>query len=191
MKNQILDSEFNEEEKPILENPNIRYAGFWIRVGATFIDFLVLMPVVFLNYYNLLVVKNLPLLLLTIVIPMIYKPFMEYKYGATLGKMAVSVKVVDYNYSPISLEQAATRYIPWFINVAISAILTITLFNAPDFYEINELTEIGYATQNQPFYLYSQAYNFVFLLFVIFVAFNFKKQGLHDLMAKTYCIYTV
>lgn len=190
MENQILDNEFNEAEKPIIEKRNIRYAGFWIRVAASFIDFLVLTPIVFLNYYNILVVKNLPLLFFTILASMLYKPFMEYKYGATLGKMAVSVKVVDYNYAQISLEQAAIRYIPWFINVVISAILTVTLFNTPEFSEVDDFAGIGQATQNLPFYLYSQVYNFVFLIFIIVVAFNFKKQGLHDMMAKTYCIYT-
>ncbi|MBK8392708.1 MAG: RDD family protein [Saprospiraceae bacterium] len=47
---------------------------------------------------------------------MCYKPFMEFQYGATLGKMAVKLKVVNLDFEKITLSQSIIRYIPglWF-----------------------------------------------------------------------------
>lgn len=189
MENQILDQAFNEKEQPFIDSSKIRYAGFWIRVVASLLDFLVLIPVVILNYYNILTIKSLPLELLIVLLTNIYKPLMEYKYGATVGKMAVNIKVVNYDYTNITLEQALIRYFPWLVNSVLSIASILFLFQSADFEAVDEFLEIGYATQQAPFYIYSQLYNIIFIIIVLAVAFDKRKQGLHDKLAKTYCIY--
>jgi hypothetical protein len=49
MDNSVLDSGFQSNEAI----NKVQYAGFWIRVGATFIDFLAYSPIIALNFYNL------------------------------------------------------------------------------------------------------------------------------------------
>ncbi|MEJ2701101.1 MAG: RDD family protein [Sedimentisphaerales bacterium] len=65
-----------------------RPAGFWIRFGAQIVDFFVLIPVVVLSYWNTFALKSMIVLVLISVPGLVYKPFMESFFGATLGKMA-------------------------------------------------------------------------------------------------------
>lgn len=92
MSDHILDENYDDLDG---EERNYRFAGFWIRVGATIVDILVMLPFVGLSFYILLVLKSLPLMIVITVIMAAYKPLMEYQYGATLGKMAVGIKVVN------------------------------------------------------------------------------------------------
>lgn len=189
METQILDNEFHEPEKPIINQRNIRYAGFWTRLKASFIDFFALLPIVALNYYNLLSLKNLFLEIIILLLSFLYKPLMEFYYSATLGKMAVNIKVVNYDYDKISLEQAFIRYIPWILSNIFSIITTITLFNTPAFYEADEFMELGYAMNQSSTNIYNQLPTVIFVISALVIAFNDKKQALHDILARTYCIY--
>lgn len=185
MENNLLDNELQEIEVPR------KFAGFWIRVGASLIDLVVYLPLIGLNMYNLYVWKIIPLYFLLFLLLIIYKPFMEFKYGATLGKMAVNIKVVNQDFGKITLAQAIIRYIPWILNQAVEIISAVILFQHPDFYSISSMVEFG-NLQNE---LISPAYSFITSMFslisCIIVGLTSHKQGLHDLMANTYCIYKI
>jgi uncharacterized RDD family membrane protein YckC/DNA-directed RNA polymerase subunit RPC12/RpoP len=96
----------------------MRYAGFWIRFGAAFIDGILL------NLSSLVVgliggaissagdagaVAGGSLLAVYYLAMLAYGPFMHGKYGATLGKMAVKIKVVRADGAPISYGLAVGR----------------------------------------------------------------------------------
>ena len=185
MENQILDNNLlkNDTNQP-------KWAGFWIRVGATLIDILVYLPLIGLNMYNLYVLKSLPLQLIITAIMLAYKPFMEYKYGATLGKMAVKIKVVNSNLESISLGQSIIRYSPWLLGQVFSIIGTVLLFQHSDFEIASGMMEMGLLQQEVISPIYNYISSAVLLISVVVVAFQAKKQGLHDLLAGTYCIYT-
>ena len=114
---------------------------------------------------------------------------MEYKYGATLGKMAVGIKVVNKDFNSITLEQSIFRYIPWLISQAISIYATVMLFQHPDFAEATGMMDVGYL-QNE---IVSPGISFLgssfLLISCIVVGFTKTKRGIHDMMADTYCIY--
>jgi hypothetical protein len=74
-------SDLNEPTAPV------RRAGFWIRVAATMLDVMLLSPVIVLQVYLLKTSDNLLLLAVLVVPPLFYKPLMEWRYGATVGKM--------------------------------------------------------------------------------------------------------
>jgi uncharacterized RDD family membrane protein YckC len=149
-----------------MEN-NLKYSGFWLRVGAYFIDWIILSIANTIVQFilgamsansissvkeldqNLLaqVAVVLPFLLASIIVSWLYYALMESsKYQGTLGKMALGIKVTDLNGQKISFGRATGRYFAKILS-------TLTL-------------SIGY----------------------IMVAFTEKKQGLHDLIAKTLVI---
>lgn len=184
MDNQILDSELNLQN----EQPAIEYGGFWIRVVASIIDFFVYLPLAGLNILNLIKMKSLPLQLIIIFAMLLYKPLMEFRYGATLGKMALKLKVVDSAMSNITLGQSFKRYFPWLIGQAISIITTVLLFTHPGFNTTTNWLEIG-ELQNRVFPQHVSTMASLFLIVsALVVAFNERKQGLHDKLADTYCI---
>ena len=80
-----------------------RPAGFWIRVGAYFIDSVIFFPIIILSIWNTYSFKSIAVLILMNLPGLIYKPFMESFFGATLGKMACGIKVIDDNGKKLSL----------------------------------------------------------------------------------------
>lgn len=96
---------------------NKEYAGFWIRVGATLIDTIILMIVLFIpigffigaeSYANSDPFTDL---LLNFIIPMAITVWFWRKYLATPGKMALRLKVVDaVTGEKMTTGQAIGRY---------------------------------------------------------------------------------
>lgn len=185
MVEEIIDDELIEHNG----NPKDRWAGFWIRVVASIVDLLVFLPFIAIVIYNQMSIKSLPLVLILTLIMMVYKPFMEFKYGATLGKMAVKIKVVNYHFTQINITQAIVRYFPWLLGNIVSIISTILLFQHPDFVSSTTFIEIRNLQNQLPTSTINFITSLVVLIAVIVVAFTSNKQGIHDMMAKTYCVY--
>ncbi len=181
----ILDANL-AEHKTSLEN--VKFAGFWIRVGASLIDALVMLPIIGLSTYNSLNIKSLPLMLLLSVIAFLYKPYLEWKKSATLGKLAVGIRVVDYSMNNISLDQAIKRYFPWIGSFLISMTINLILFTSEEFKDVDEFLELGLLIKESPINSISSIYNFVFIIVIGAVIFDKRKQGFHDKYAETYCI---
>ncbi len=74
---------------------DVRYSTFGQRFLALLVDGLVLAPFLLVDFYNKTTWKSLALLMIVFIIMLVYKPFMEAKYGATLGKMALGLTVVN------------------------------------------------------------------------------------------------
>ncbi len=104
----------------------VRYAGFWIRFAAKFIDGLVMgviigLPMIVLMFGAGMSMQpgqqpNAAFLGLQVLLQVVgtgaavaYNTFMHGKYGATLGKMAVGVRVVMADGSKISYQRAFGR----------------------------------------------------------------------------------
>jgi uncharacterized RDD family membrane protein YckC len=109
----------------------LKYAGFWIRFGAKFIDglimaalqYAIIIPMTFLFFSSgsamsdseqILSSGSLMLIgiqqLIGILIPAAYNTFFIGRYSATLGKMACKIKVVSPEGAPISYARALGRY---------------------------------------------------------------------------------
>ena len=121
-----------------------KYAGFWIRLVAAIIDSLVLTTGQrFLSFAFQEPLQGAIVLVFTLG----YGPFMVYRYQATLGKMALNLKIVSQDGKKLEVFQVLLReWVGKFLSV------------------------LG-----------------LFLGFV-WVAFDEKKQGWHDKIAKTQVI---
>ncbi len=182
MQDQILD------DIQTTETQQTKWAGFWIRVGASLIDVLVLVPVIVLNFVNLLSIKSLAFQLLLDLTVICYKPFMEYQYGATLGKRALQIKVVNEHFGNISLPQAILRAFPYWLNQLISLIGGVLLYQHVNFESADSFIRIAALQADvMPSYI-SSGISFICVISMLVVAFTSRKQGIHDLMAKTFCV---
>jgi uncharacterized RDD family membrane protein YckC len=183
-------SDVLDEQLRATPNPDeIRYGGFWVRVVASIIDSLVLSPLIVFSFLDILKWKLGFVYLLVSLLGAAYKPWMEYSYGATLGKMALGLKVVSQTYESITAQQALLRYLPWGISTIISIISTAILFSDPVFQTATDFMDFTMIQNQVPLQSLSNL-SFVFILASsITVAFSQFKQGLHDMIAKTYCIY--
>jgi uncharacterized RDD family membrane protein YckC len=180
--------EFCPECAEPMENYS-RPAGFWVRVGATIIDFVVFIPVIALSFWNMYSLKSLPLLISLSAVWMIYKPFMESSYGATLGKMSCGLKVIDDNGNMLTLYSAYIRFLPNLISALFTLAASIVVFLSPEFQSATNVMEMSQARQGGILNMLQSLMNLVIMIDCIFVAFTFRKRALHDMLAKSYCVY--
>lgn len=106
----------------------MRFAGFWRRFLAVFIDGIIMM--VFTVPANLgfqftfekvsegpeFVALAIVLYLIMILVPASYMIWMNGKYGATLGKKSMGIKVVMSDGTPISYGRATGRYFAYILS---------------------------------------------------------------------------
>ncbi len=103
------------------------YSGFWRRFAAAFIDGLILsigglVFAVLIGYYTVEVQ------LLTILIGFVYTAGLESsKSQATIGKLALGIKVADLNGNRISFGRATMRYIVEYIGIMLLFIVYLTI----------------------------------------------------------------
>ncbi|MFT5217794.1 MAG: putative RDD family membrane protein YckC [Glaciecola sp.] len=165
-----------------------KFAGFWIRVGATFIDLLALIILIGLNMLNLYLWKNLASMLILNIAVIAYKPFMEFKYGATFGKMALKIKVLTIENQLMTIQQSLTRSIPWLISGAVTIYTATALMTHPLYLETEGYIQITQIQQEVTPMTIQTLSTLFFMVSVIVVAFDKQKRGIHDMLAKTYCL---
>jgi len=85
------------QEGASLNTGDLHYAGFWIRFVASILDGVSLGVELFATAFQLLAGVS-------------YEAFMVGKYGATVGKMAVKIKVVTADGGRVSYARAVGRY---------------------------------------------------------------------------------
>ncbi|MDC0230855.1 RDD family protein [Aureispira] len=183
MNQDILDQ---NKKTPSELNP-ITYATFVQRIHAFFIDSLIFFPLSLFTEHNFFEAKNFNIVVLVALAWFIYKPVMEWKYGATLGKMIAKIKVVDYSYNLPTFHQSMMRFLPYFAIGLSGLILNYNMFCLPEFREANSLENI-IELQEQ---LSSEGVLICYLFYcysVTKIFFDEKKQAFHDHMSQTYCV---
>jgi uncharacterized RDD family membrane protein YckC len=109
-----------------VQSSQMKYAGFWIRLAAIIIDgFILIIPILIVGFVSGMsmaligmsesdVEKISSSFLPSVIGAMlvwVYYVFMTYKYGATLGKKAVGVRVVSEKSEKLSIGQVIAREI--------------------------------------------------------------------------------
>jgi len=184
MNDETLDGHLS----PIDDEQHVLYAGFWSRFFASIVDGLAMIPFILLNIYNMMEMKSIALELLILAAMIVYKPLMERIYGATLGKMALSVKVVNERFKEIDTAQAIKRFTPWIIGHIVSVTSIIMLYSSQSFEMMDDWMRIAELQASQlPMGIYHLG-TIATLVSGLAIFTNEQKQCLHDKFAKTYCI---
>lgn len=166
-----------------------RPAGFWIRVGAWIIDCIVFIPVGILSNWNFYVLKSTLLPILICLIGLIYIPFMHSFFGATLGKMACRIKVIDDHGNRLSLPRAYIRFLPFLASTVISLVNQLLIFSSPHFQSVTSSEEFAKLRQSGPLNTISTVVLSLILIECIFAGFTDRKRALHDMIAGSFCVY--
>lgn len=126
-------------------------------------------------------------LIFTFLIPIVYRIIMEWKYGATIGKMATKLKVVDYQFNPISFVQSVKRFSIYFLSYLFSLLSSIAIFSHPEFYQVSG-EAMAFLFETDIYWIYLTLMLLPNLFTAGFVLITKKKQTLHDFIAQTYCV---
>ena len=182
---------------PIISGDGKRvYAGFWPRLCAGFVDAFVLLPLVYLLIWLESFDKNIAIF---ITIPStalfaMYHVYFNARFGGTLGKLAVGIRVTKPDGTRIGWAEAWKRS-----SVDIGfALLTLCVevwaltqvdgeqYSATAFLERIRLLQSYYPSW---FYIVTIAQNVWIWSEVVVLLFNKRKRALHDFIAGTVVIH--
>ena len=176
-----------------IETPiKIVYGGFWERFGALFLDGiaygLIIIP---LTWFNLFTWKSQMINVLISIIAICYKPFLEYKWGATLGKLALNLKVVNRDLQKANGIEVLKRNSFFIGNSIFSLIMTCIMFNNPDFQFVTTFSDyMEFSKENREIIstLISLMFGILLIVDVCFMIDDVQKKTLHDRFGKTFVI---
>lgn len=171
------------------------YAGFWRRLGAALVDFIIW--ILFwiaqgrLSSYS----KTFAIFLMTVTC-LIYAGYQIYfhsRWGQTLGKMVLGIRVMKLSGEPIGLREAVIRssvdlilVIFWIVGISIA------YFNLPDseFYRMSWVERNVRLKELAPSWMSWEEYvsNGWYWSEIVVVLFTEKKRALHDFLAGTVVI---
>lgn len=183
-----------------LEHYGIRvHAGFWRRLGAGLIDGLVSVPLIplFSFAYTTSITWLVPALILNTFFYFIYTVFFHYKYGATLGKLAIGIRVTQPDGSKINFEQALLRSsidlffaILYTITELIAlATIDITYYNSlPKIQDVRASYIDAFLPSGSGFDIILIASQLWIFSEIIVLLFNKRKRAFHDFIAGTVVI---
>jgi uncharacterized RDD family membrane protein YckC len=179
------------EEEPLFPEADVKFATFWPRFGAMILDTIIIglitLPVTFINLSTW---KIPSIYVFTSLITLTYKPFMEYRFGATVGKMAAGLKVVGPNFGKITLNEELKRVSFYYLPSILIAILTAKSYFTVDLLSISGFQDFqSYVGATNPALPWVNGIVFVFAVADCITFFtNEQRRSLHDIYAGTYVI---
>jgi len=182
---------------PIVEKPEPIYAGFWIRLGSLLLDFLFLLPIIFITlyinsfgriYYILAIIPS-------IAVGLWYNVYLVQKYGGTPGKLVLGVKILKLNGEQVTWREAILRHSVLFaLTIFGTVIALVSLLSANDSYyeNLGWLQKQQYLMALSPtlFQVYGWANNVWVYGELIVLLTNKKKRAVHDFIAGTVIVKT-
>jgi uncharacterized RDD family membrane protein YckC len=175
---------------------SVRYAGFWSRAGAGFIDFLVMAPFMGLWYWGLSTSKEVALVLelpITLLFAL-YNIYFVGRWGQTIGKMAMKITVLSIDGYEAGFVRAFYRhsvdlgFAVLSSAMAIYALSTVSAadFNALSLYKKIDLLDAAGSGLRKWVDRLSTAWIIGELLVLLT---NKKRRALHDFIAGTVVVH--
>ena len=176
------------------EEPLYSYVGFWPRFGALLIDGIILVTVAYFLRLSLAELKNNPVLLIvTAIVPLFYNLFLEYKYGATLGKMLLKIKIVNYELQPPTISNVVLRNIIYIglqfvsFGIDLNSYFKLQSSDPVDF--------TGFTSYFTPEVIigliYAACVFVIYIVELVFLLNDEKCRALHDRIGKTYVVKSI
>ena len=173
----------------------MRYAGFWSRLGAGFVDFLILLPVTIAYTWASSVSRTMAMALLlpATLLYATYPIYFHGRWGQSLGKMCLGIKVVSLDGAPISWRQAFLRFsVGTLIGIAMAVSQSVGIARiAPEEYaSLPWLTQVQRIGAMSPGAQLLSWINTAWVYSEFFVLlFNKRKRALHDFIAGTVVVH--
>jgi uncharacterized RDD family membrane protein YckC len=176
----------------------MRYAGFWPRLGAILVDSIVLVPIIAVSFWTWTSASRTTALLIEVPLALTFAFYNIYfvgRWGQTLGKMAVKIRVVRLNGDRAGFARAFYRHaIDLTFSVVTSALTIYALMSVTD-------ADYGVFTLDQRLDLVEsktgRSVDVLDRLSLAWVAselivllLNEKRRAIHDYIAGTVVVHT-
>jgi len=175
----------------------MRYAGFWPRLGAGLIDLVVFIPLIWAAFWSMYASRSAALLLAVPIgiLGALYSVYFVGRWGQTLGKMAIGIKVVRLDGTKAGYARAFYRHSVDLGLSVVSTMLTLIALFSINAYEYDPLPFEGklelYANHLPS---WSSTVDWLTIGWygseLIVLLFNEKRRAIHDYIAGTVVIHT-
>jgi len=174
----------------------MKYAGFWVRVSASFIDFIIIAPIILLVFMSA-GTSNILAILIPVPVTFFYSFYFVYfnkRYGATIGKKLMKIKIVKLDGKKIGWKEAILRNsveIILDIIATVGIIIGLSNFNSQEFYSLGYFDRLYSLIELPPNWEQSiNRFNDVWVIseFATLLT-NPKRRALHDFLAGTIVIH--
>lgn len=185
----------NGRERKMLEE-NIEkktvYAGFWQRLGAYFLDLLILTPFIGIMVY-LFHTSRTGYLYCVLPVNLMFSFYYIYcvkRWGGTPGKLIIGLKILKLNGENVGWRESILRFIVEFIFGLLNAIAIMMVFykmTDAQFYSMKFIDRSKWITENIPNWNkpISLLNNVWIISEFIVILCNEKKRAFHDYIAET------
>jgi uncharacterized RDD family membrane protein YckC len=175
---------------------HLRYAGFWRRFSAFWLDALFLLPLTGIAYYigEKTRLFHLYWFVPGLLVGLWFHVYLVRRYGGTPGKLLLKTRVAMVDGSPPTFQAAALRYaVPFVLSAFVSgALLRASLAMTDELY-----FSLGYLARNRMLVeLASPWYRIASVLLVVWVwgeflslLFNKKRRAIDDFIAGTVVVH--
>lgn len=176
----------------------LRYAGFWPRLGALLLDGLIMLPWIALviwgsGHYRLF---ELYYLIPGTLFNLFYGVYLVRRFGGTPGKLILGIRIRKVTGEPVGYREAILRYLPNFILGTLSSIALIgPAFRMGDtqFHALSFMDRAMWMVGHAPFWYKPLGYiqnGWMWSELVVLLT-NRKRRALHDFIAGTVVVRTV
>lgn len=173
----------NRNNTDAIDMQSAEPAGFWIRLLAYVIDFLVLLVLVVASMF----VKSAGMYLLLLVPMILYKPLLEGMIGGTAGKLALGLRVANAEGEKIGIVGGFVRSAIFLLPQIPGTMLKLKMLEEGiGSFEVEKLQAFQQA--NQLLNFANLGLTLLTVVSCIVVAFTVRKRGLHDMIADTYVV---
>ena len=170
----------------------LRYAGFWPRLAALLLDFLIMLPLGALAFWG---TEHYRLFDLYYLIPgtllgLFYSVYLVQRFGGTPGKLIVGVRIRKVSGEPVGFREAFIRYLPEFIlGMLMSIAMLISVFHMSDaeYHTLSFMDRVKRMVELAPsWYKPLQIIQNIWVWGELIVLLtNRKRRALHDFIAGT------
>lgn len=168
----------------------IKYAGFWPRLAALIIDGIILWSFsLLMSFVDIPFLNSMVTTILFLLVSVLYKPFLEIMYGATLGKMALRMRVVNEQFGKAGVSEILLRNIFNLTIAFLRALVMCVMLIKPDF-DMSFFPDEGWLGSSLDAYRIVLLLNFLLMLVdTIVLLSDYRFRSLHDKIARTFVIY--
>jgi uncharacterized RDD family membrane protein YckC len=191
MKNELLPTRFQGINEDV-------YAGFWVRVAAKLLDFIILLPVIGLVFYidSLSKSANINAMIPNLLFGAAFEVVLVKIYGGTPGKLIMGLKVIKKNGDNIDWQSSFYRYsVELFLAILGVYVMFLTLNLIDD----STYASLGFMKRNQlistinpiPAKIQNWTDFAWYISGIIVLISNPRKRTTHDFIAGTVVIKSI
>lgn len=175
----------------------LKYAGFWRRVAALWLDALVMSPLIGLSFLGMQASRLFQLYWLVpgILFGVFFHVYLVRRYGGTPGKLLMKTRIAMLDGSPVTIRAAALRAV---VLLVVSLLMSIAMSMAVLAMTDEQYFSYGYLARSAKIVEFAPSwyYGVVIALQIwtwgeyITMMFNKRRRSVQDWMAGTIVLHT-